>query len=70
MLYLEVVTLVRLEAGLMAKSWNGYTIICGGEKGCRSEDIKSLPDANYSYGDYEVFECNECGQILRIELPD
>ncbi len=55
----------------MAISWDGYIVYCGGENGCSSEDVKSLPDENCgSLDDYEVFQCNVCGKILRIELPN
>lgn len=51
----------------MAKSWDGYDIVCK----CGSENIESLPDENCgSMDDYQCFRCLDCGHFIRIELPN
>lgn len=55
----------------MAITWDGYTVFCGGKDGCGSEDISSVEDESYgSLDDYAVYKCNNCGKVIRIELPN
>ena len=55
----------------MATAWNGCTIFCGGKDGCGSEDISYVDDESCgSCDDYAVYRCNNCGKIIRIELPN
>jgi hypothetical protein len=50
----------------MATAWNGCTVVCD----CGSENLEPLPDENHHLEDYERFKCLDCGNIIKIELPN
>jgi hypothetical protein len=54
----------------MAKTWDHYVVFCGGKDGCDSLNVNQLEDENNHLWDYQVFECLNCGRILKIELPN
>lgn len=55
---------------MRATDWAGNTVICSK---CKSKNIKYLYDEDHDSHDdpsCEVFQCQNCGKLIHIELPD